>query len=162
MEARVTISKETMEKSKIDNRSLRKLRLEKLKELDEEGKLSKATCRTDVTKMLGFSGGYDNGYTWISKIIKDGLLQETFLGFNSKDKAEYEYHVKGTPQPSAKTTAVPKVKPITKPVVLSRAYIPEVEKSETKMVIRYGDLSIELENVNYEIIERIVDKLANK
>lgn len=154
MQARVTISKETMNKNKLDNRKLRKMRLEKLQELDAEGKLSQATCRTDVTKMLGFSGGYDRGYGWLCKAIQSGVLSETFLGINSKGKAEYEYHMKGKPQPKVKVTPAPVLSDVeSKPVVLS---------SNSKVVIRYKELVIEIENVDYSFIADIVSKLADR
>lgn len=162
MEARVTISKETMNKNKLDNRTLRKLRLDKLQELDTEGKLSKATCRTDITKMLGFSGGYDRGYSWLCKIIGDGTLSETFLGMNSQGKPEYEYHMKSKPQTKVKTTVVPKVKPVTTPVILGRAYAMPDDTSNSKVVIRYKELVIEIENVDCNLITDIVSKLADK
>lgn len=157
MEARVTISKETMGKNKLDNRSLRKLRLKKLRELDAEGKLSKATCRTDITKMLGFSGGYDRGYSWLSKVICDGTLTETFLGMDSKGRPEYEYHMKEAPQSKVKTTTI-KVTPS----AVSKTCVSTERSHVSKMVIKYKDLSIELDNIDYELVERIVDKLASK
>lgn len=157
MDARVTISKETMDKNKLDNRSLRKLRLKKLRELDVEGKLSKATCRTDITKMLGFSGGYDRGYSWLSKVICEGTLTETFLGMNSRGRPEYEYHMKEAPQSKAKTTTI-KVTPS----VMSETRMSTDKSYVPKMVIKYKDLSIELDNIDYELVERIVDKLASK
>lgn len=154
MEARVIVSKETMHKNRLDNRSLRKLRLNKLQELDTEGKLSKATCRTDITKMLGFSGGYDRGYSWLGKVITDGILTETFLGINSQGKAEYEYHMKGTPQPKVKVTSAPVLSDVkSEPVVLS---------SNSRVVIRYKELVIEIENVDCNLITDIVSKLADK
>lgn len=154
MEARVIVSKETMNKNRLDNRTLRKLRLNKLQELDTEGKLSKATCRTDITKMLGFSGGYDRGYTWIGKIITAGILTETFMGINSQGKAEYEYHMKDTPQPKVKVTPAPVLSDVnSEPVVLS---------SNSRVVIRYKELVIEIENVDCNFIADIVSKLADK
>lgn len=154
MEARVIVSKETMKKSKLNNRDLRELRLNKLKELDKEGKLSKAACRTDIAKMLGFSGGYDNGYNWLCKVIKGGHLEETFLGINSQGKAEYEYHMKGTPQPKVKNTSAPVLSNVeSESVVLS---------SNSRVVIRYKELVIEIENVDCNLITGIVSKLADK
>lgn len=154
MEARVTVSRETMKKNNPTNRKLRVLRLEKLQELDTEGKLSMATCRTDVTKMMGFSGGYDRGYSWLGKIIADGILTETFLGINSQGKAEYEYHMKGAPKPKVKTTPAPVLTHVeSEPVVLS---------SNSKVVVKYKELVIEIENVDYNFIADIVSKLADK
>lgn len=154
MEARVIVSKETMNKNRLDNRSLRKLRMKKLQELDTEGKLSKATCRTDITKMLGFSGGYDRGYTWIGKVIKDGTLTETFLGINSKGKPEYEYHMKDTPQPKVKVAPSPVLSDVKSELIAL--------SSNPRVVIRYKELVIEIENVDCNFITDIVSKLADK
>lgn len=166
MEARVILTKETKEKMEkgLNLKQKRELRINKLKELDEEGKLSRATCRLDITKMLGFSGGYDAGYTWVSSIVKEGILEEVFLGFDKNGKPEYEYHVKNVPQ---LRTTVAKAKALSGAVVSHETYAnTDNANSNTttaqRMVIKYKDLTIELDNINPELVESIVNKLADK
>lgn len=145
-----------MEKG-LNLRERRELRIKRLNELEAEGKLASARNRLDITKMLGFSGGYDAGYTWISSIIKEKILDEIFLGFDKTGKAEYEYHMRSVPQ--AKPTPTPQVRVVGKPMVLSK---PTCATATPKMVIRYKDLTIELENINYELVENIINKLADR
>ena len=112
--------------------------------------------------MLGFSGGYDRGYSWISRVISDGILVETFLGINSKGKPEYEYHMKSVPQAKVKTTVAPKVKSVTTPAILGKVYATPDDTSNSKVTIRYKELVIEIENVDCNLITDIVSKLADK
>lgn len=98
LNARVIFKKETkeaMEKS-LSHTEKRRLRLEKLKELDESGYLSSATNRSDVGEMVGLPTR-KQAYDWATREIERGCLKETFVGVGSGGKAIYEYHYDANP-----------------------------------------------------------------
>lgn len=180
--SRLTFTKETKDKmSKPLNRRERgELRWKKLKELDESGKLSSARVRTDITKMMGLGDGYGAGYSWVSNMIRRGHLKETIYGTDKNGRVEFEYHVVGEPDYRSKNAVagrkawLEKRKNMTGEIGMTKEYtvtneytlpkpVVTVEGNTTlKAIIRYGELSIELEGIDVSIIERIIDKLANK
>ena len=143
------------------------LRWKKIKELDGNGRLKQAKNRLDIVEMIGFKRGYNAGYTWVSGIIKRGYLRETMYGLNKDGKMEYEYSVIKNPtfnhadwvnktkQTNTKKTVnskTPVAVPIAKPTVINNG--------GAKVIIKYNDLTIELENIDQQVIEGIVEKLA--
>ena len=101
LNARVIFKKETKEAM---NKPLgviekRKLRLEKLKELDEGGYLASATNRSDVGEMVGLPDK-QQAYDWSTREIERGGLKEILVGFGNSGKPIYEYHYE--PKPVAK------------------------------------------------------------
>lgn len=93
LNARVIFKKETKEamEKPISMVEKRRLRLEKLKELDEGGYLASATNRMDVGEMVGLPSR-KQAYDWATREIVRGGLKETFVGFGSGNKPIYEYH----------------------------------------------------------------------
>ena len=174
--SRLIFTKETKEKMEKPINKFKKgeLRWQRLKELDNEGKLAKATSRKDVAKMLGATKDYGAEYCWVSSMISGGHLTETLTGFNNDlHRAEYEYHVTNK-QPiydsgviAAKAKEGKEKKAKTQ--VISSNLKPAPEKvlavptnDGGKMIIRYKDLVIELENISQATIESIIDRLADR
>lgn len=169
--SRLTFTKETKDKMEKGISHFRKgeLRWQKLQELEDTGKLSKARNRRDITSMMGLGTGYGAPYTWVSNMISRGSVKETLLGFGKDGRPEYEYHLTNKNKPNYERFGkANRPKPGRTSVSKQSA---KVEKTAmgttdtvvtTKATIKYGDLVIELEGIDNRIIENIVSKLANK
>lgn len=174
--SRLTFTKETKEKMEKPITLYKKgeLRWKKLTELNDEGKLMSAKNRQDITAMMGLGKGYGAPYTWVSNMISRGYIKEILTGFDKAQRPEYEYHIVSKPDYSFKnrakkaqeTKAKKKIASTKKPVVVASTTTGKVyampTNDNTKMVIRYKDLVIELENISTDMVERIIDTLANK
>lgn len=71
-----------------------RMRFERIVEADANGKLEKAKNRVDVCKIANL--GLENEerlYAWVTKLIKQGIIQEEFLGKNKRGKREYRYSI---------------------------------------------------------------------
>lgn len=169
--SRLTFTKETKEKMEkgINHFKKGELRWQKLQELEDTGKLSKARNRQDITSMMGLGTGYGAPYTWLSHMISRGSIKEVLLGFDRNKRPEYEYHLTNTNRPNyEKYGKANRPKPI----------IPSVEKDiettdktirvcpetcdKVKATIKYGELTIEIESIDRSMIEHIIKTLANK
>ena len=171
--SRLTFSKETKEKMEkgINHFKKGELRWQKLQELEDTGKLSKARNRQDITSMMGLGTGYGAAYTWLSHMISRGSIKEILLGFDKNERPEYEYHLTNENRPNYKkygkankpkpTTSIEEKKAVTTPLTIGKVYTVPTNDG-AKMVIRYKDLVIELDNISADLVERIVDTLANK
>lgn len=172
--SRLTFTKETKEKMEKGVSHFRKgeLRWQKLQELEDTGKLGKARNRQDITNMMGLGTGYGAPYTWLSNMISRGSIKEILLGFDKNSKPEYEYHLTNTNRPNYtnigkaniptpnKIPATPAPEPITNGVTGKVYAVPT--NDGTKMVIKYKDLTIEIENVDVGIVNGIIETLTNK
>ena len=166
--SRLIFSKETKDKMETPINHFKKgeLRWKRIEEKEADGTLSNARNRMDLVEMLGSERKYGAMYNWVSNMITRGFIKETMLGFGSDVKMEYEYHTIKSPNFSPAKNANKGRKVSSKP----NKMVPEVvalpvvkeEPKKAKVVIRYKELTIELENVDETIIERIVDKLADK
>lgn len=75
-----------------------KLRWEKLKEAEKEGKLSMAKNRYEVANLCGFTGEERNrGYNWVAGKIRAGQIKETIHGIGDYGKMEFEYSLAKDP-----------------------------------------------------------------
>ena len=169
--SRLTFTKETKDKMEKGINQFRKgeLRWQKLQELEDTGKLSKARNRQDITSMMGLGTGYGAPYTWLSNMINRGSIKEILLGFDKNERPEYEYHLTNenrpnyerfgkSNRPKPSKTSAPK-----QPVIVENTTTETTDTVvTTKATIKYGDLVIELEGIDSRIIENIVSKLANK
>lgn len=174
MEARVILTKETKEKMEKGISHFRKgeLRWQKLQELEDTGKLGKARNRQDITSMMGLGTGYGAPYTWLSNMISRGSIKEILLGFDKNSRPEYEYHLTNTNRPNYtnigkanipkpnQASAMPAPEPIVEGFTGKVCTVPT--NDGTKMVIKYKDLTIEIENVDVSIVNGIIETLTNK
>lgn len=185
--SRLTFTKETREKMNkpISHFKKGELRWAKLKEADSKGKLSLARNRSDIVRMLGGTG-YGAEYSWISNMVSRGHLQEVLLGFSKNDDPEYEYHIISEPdynfsrrstgvsqrnakirkqkEEAAKLSAMAQhkeqfIEPSTTSIAIP---VKESSSDELKIIIRYKDLTIEIENASSDIIDSIINKLSNE
>lgn len=164
--SRLTITKETKEKmsKQISSHKKGELRWNKLKELEETGKLNSARNRKEVSAMLGLGNSFGNGYNWITKMIRDGYLAETLLGFDKYNKPEHEYHLIGKPKYKPGINGGRKAKETARihvPEPVSLVSIPEAN-DKVRAIIRYKDITIEFENINDSIVGSIVEKIINR
>lgn len=98
--SRLSFTKKTQEAMNRDLpvREKGKILFARLKELDEDGTLSRAKSRADVARLVGYSEERAKaGYSWVSNLISRGNLSETILNFTPSGKAEAEYHVVSSP-----------------------------------------------------------------
>lgn len=166
--SRLTFTKETKDKMEtpINHFKRGELRWKRIEEKETDGTLSKARNRLDIVEMLGSERKYGAVYNWVSNMITRGFIKETLFGLGSDGKMEYEYHTIKSPNFSPAKNANKGRKVSSKPnkMVSEVVAIPVVkeEPKKAKIVIRYKELTIELENVDETIVERIVDKLADK
>lgn len=163
--SRLIFTKETKDKMNepINHFKRGELRWKRIKEYEDDGTLSKARSRMDIVEMLGAERKYNSVYNWVSNMITRGYLKETMTGVDNSGKMEYEYHTVKTPNFSPAKNANKGRKVMKKPTPKAVA-IPVIDKEpkQAKVVIRYKELSIELDGINETIIENIVDRLANR
>ena len=156
MEARVSFTKETREQLEkgLTRRQAGKLRFKRLKEHDDEGRLSAAKNRWDLASMVGL-GGVKAGYAWVSNLINRGHITETLLGTAPNGKLEYEYHIVREPSYNTHKVASPKVE--------NKVSVAKVEATadKTKMVIKYKELVIEIDNVSEAMVTSVITKLID-
>lgn len=160
MDARVIISKETMEKNKISLKRKGELRFEKLKEIAENGALQKCKTRSDVAQAVGYGDGIEQrkaGYAWVRKQVKDGKLIERLAGRNPmNNQAEYEYSLgeeKFVPYIEPKPVKEPR------PEVIEKVTEKVTEKIETKVSIKVGEISVEIVGAPAEYAKTIIETI---
>ena len=89
MNGRVIFSEDFLEKTKkpLTNKEKGRLRLEKMREAEKEGKLSLARNRVEVGELVGIPKDQLTVInTWVCRQIKCGKLTETLLGFDNQNK----------------------------------------------------------------------------
>lgn len=94
--SRLIFSRETKEKMNkgLDALELGKLRFNKLKELEENGRLGQARNRYELARLLGFTEQQKKkGYQWVSNNVRRQHIIERVTGINKKGKMEFEYSV---------------------------------------------------------------------
>lgn len=70
---------------------------DRLKELDEDGTLSKAKTRADVARLVGYSEERAKaGYAWVSNLIRRGHLNEIIQEWTPSGRMVAEYHTTGS------------------------------------------------------------------
>lgn len=161
--SRLILTKETKEKMNepINHFKRGELRWKRIKEYEDDGTLSKARNRMDIVEMLGSERQYNAVYTWVSNMITRGFMKETMTGVDNNGKMEYEYHTVRTPNFSPAKNAH-KGRKVVKTTTPKAVVVPTVDREpkQAKVIIRYNDLTIELENIDQATIEGIVEKLA--
>lgn len=139
------------------------LRWKRIKECEDNGTLSKARNRMDIVEMLGSERKYNAIYNWVSNMIAKGFIKETMTGADNSGKMEFEYYTVRTPNFSPAKNARKGRKIMEKPTskIVAIPVIDE-EPKRAKVVVRYRELTIELDGVDETTIENIVDRLANR
>ena len=137
-----------------------------MSELEDKGVLGKARNRKEISDMLGLGYNYGAGYSWVSNMISRGHLKETLLGFNKYNQPEYEYHIINKPNyepykiaKKAKKNKVKKTKATKVDNEVEALTTIKTQAPTSKMVIRYRDLTIELEQADYTLLENIIKNI---
>lgn len=166
LNAKVIFSKETKEKMEkgLNKFERGKLRFDKLKEMDEQGRLCLAHNRYEVANLVGYTEEQRlTGYRWVSNMVTNGYMSEVLLGHGTDGKPEYEYHIIKEPayKPFAGRygdKAIPR-KSTLKATGIMAIKMPD---GKTNMTIRYKELSIELGDVDYEFLTNFLIKLVKQ
>ena len=156
MDARVSVSKETISKAekKLTTAHRGALLAERLAEVAESGKLSLARSRSDVASMVGYTAGQRaSGYAWVKRMIKIGRLTEEFDSMNKYGKAEYRYYYNP-----------PKVEPEVKQTEVEPE--PEVEQTEhvenkTIVSIYHGETTVAIEGIGGDDLVAVIKAITN-
>lgn len=163
MDARVSVSKDTINKAEKDLSRVRRgeLLAERLAEVAESGKLSLARTRFDVASMAGHTEGQRaSGYAWVKRMIKIGRLTEEFDSIGKYGKAEYRYYY--NPPKNKKKAKVEKAEP--KQVVVEQTEVEqEVEQVENKTIVSiyHGETTIAIEGVSGDDLVAIIKAITN-
>lgn len=154
MEARVTISEETIKKAEtISNRRKGELRMKRLEEIASNGTLQKCKSRFDVAKACGYTDKQKPaGYAWTKNLVKTGKLVERLAGRNPyTNLAEYEYSLASK---RVKTVELPKEEPV--------VGVYGVGDTTTLVAIKKGDLSVEITGAPIDYAKAIIETIIKK
>ena len=97
--SKLTFTKKTQDEIKkgMTARKKGKVLFARLKELEEDGTLSKAQTKADVARMVGYpEERAAAGYMWVSGLIKRGYLREIIQGWKPGEGMVAEYHTTGS------------------------------------------------------------------
>ena len=168
--SRLTFTDETKKRMTkgLTKREKGRLRFERLKEAAEDGRLQRAKTRAEVAHLAGFTRGqYKTGYSWVMNMLTRKHLFERISGMAPNGRAEYEYTLGPDPIYGIKTDAVVQHINQKKNETAGKCY--EVSTGEAKVLatsnkvtIKYGELTIELEQLPAKAIGELVTGLLNK
>lgn len=161
MDARVSVSKETIKKAEtISNKRKGELRAQKLHEVAESGQLQKAKARVDVAMMCGFTEKQKPaGYAWVASQVKKGILVERLSGHNPyTNQPEYEYSL-GTPRVKLDPTKTLKEEKKEEERVVSMYGI---GNTTTMVAIRVGEISVEITGAPVDYAKAIIETIIKK
>lgn len=97
--SKITFRKETKDKMKkgMTIREKGRVLFDRLKELEEDGTLSKAKNRADIARLVGYPEERSKaGYAWVSNLIRRGHLSEIIQEWTPSGKMIAEYHTTGS------------------------------------------------------------------
>ena len=157
MEARVSISEETMKKAeKIDNRKKGALRYQRLVEIAQNGTLQKCKSRVDVALACGYTEQQKPaGYAWTKNLIKTGKLVEHLAGRDPlTNLPEYEYSL-GSKKVEKVKKEEPKEEPTAEPTVAMYG----VGDTTTMVAIKVGEISVEITGAPVEYAKTIIETI---
>lgn len=160
-----------MEKG-LNKRERGRLRFEKLKEAEANGKLQKAKTRMEVAQLAGFSEHqYKTGYSWVMNMLTRKHLIEHISGRFPNGRAEYEYHIGTEPDynlvGATKGRAKARTKQKVEQTTAGRCHTWTDEASTLlnnamRVIIKYGETTIELEQVESSTAINLVVEVLNK
>ena len=165
--SRLILTKETKEMTtkNISSHVKAKLLYEKLQEVSDKGTLAMCRSRKEVGSVLGYTEERQSaGYIWVSKMIRDGYLNESIYGENIYGKIEYQYHL-SKKKPSYMTKTTKKRSKKAEVVEKQENKVVEIKEKKspmTKITIASGDLKMELEQLPLDLIKDLVVDLFNK
>lgn len=147
----------------------------KLKELSESGELSLAKTRYDVASLMGYTRDErKKGYTWVSRMIREGVLDEQLQEFDINNKAVNNYYLTGKTLSyragRIKGKFYPKCQPKKERIVrlweneakdISSTLVQKTTPSRIipKVSVYYGDKTVVFEQVDVEMTKELLDYL---
>lgn len=147
----------------------------KLKEVADSGELSLAKTRYDVASLMGYTRDErKKGYNWVSRMIREGVLDEQLQEFDINNKAVNNYYLTGKTlsyrSGRIKGKFYPKCQPKKEKIIRlwerdteSVATAPtKVEKAPCiipKVSVYYGDKTVVFEQVDVEMTKELLDYL---
>ena len=161
MEARVSVSKDTISKAEKKLTTVHRgaLLAERLAEVAESGKLSLARARFDVASMVGYTSGQRaSGYAWVKRMIKIGRLTEEFDSINRYGKAEYRYYY-NPPKVEAEVEHTEQVEPEAE----VKQVEPEPEHTENKTIVSiyHGETTVAIEGIGGDDLVAVIKAITN-
>ena len=166
MDARVSVSKETISKAEKKLTTVHRgaLLAERLAEVAESGKLSLARARSDVASMVGYTAGQRaSGYAWVKRMIKIGRLTEEFDCMNKYGKAEYRYYYNPPKvEPEVKQTEVEpesKVEQVEPEV----EQVEQAERTENRTIVSiyHGETTVAIEGIGGDDLVAVIKAITN-
>ena len=166
MEARVSVSKDTISKAEKKLTTVHRgaLLAKRLAEVAESGKLSLARTRSDVASMVGYTAGQRaSGYAWVKRMIKIGRLTEEFDGISKYGKAEYRYYY-NPPKVEPEVKHTEQVEP--EPEVVKQAEAEQTEQTEqvenkTIVSIYHGETTVAIEGIGGDDLVAVIKAITN-
>lgn len=159
MEARVSVSKDTISKAEKKLTTVHRgaLLAERLAEVAESGKLSLARTRLDVASMVGYAAGQRaSGYAWVKRMIKIGRLTEEFDSINKYGKAEYRYYY--NPPKVESEVEHTEVEP---EVEVEQVEQTEQVENKTIVSIYHGETTVAIEGIGGDDLVAIIKAITN-
>ncbi len=162
MEARVSVSKDTISKAEKKLTTVHRgaLLAERLAEVAESGKLSLARTRLDVASMVGYTAGQRaSGYAWVKRMIKIGRLTEEFDSINKYGKAEYRYYYN---PPKVKEPEVEQTEPEVEQAE-PEVEQAEVERAENRTIVSiyHGETTVAIEGIGGDDLVAVIKAITN-
>ena len=163
--SRLTFRKETKDKMKkeITVREKGRILFDRLRELDEDGTLSKASSRADVARLVGYSEERSKaGYAWVSNLIRRGHLEETIREWTPSGKMVAEYHVAdsspdyGYEEVNRRKALKEKVAEEWKKWQDKMPVLSEEKPTNIKIEITRGDMTIKVEMDSHEEASKLI------
>lgn len=169
MDARVSVSKETIKKAEnISTKRKGELRLERLNEIAKSGELQKCMTRFDVTRACGFTEKQKHaGYAWVYSLIKNGKLIERLARCNPNgNKAEYEYslgNIEPTKHLEEKTPEYEWVEKKEEKKEEERVVsMYGIGSTVTMVSVKVGEISIEITGAPVDYAKAIIETIIKK
>ena len=170
MDARVILTDETKKKmnKKMTKHHKGALLARRLKEVAESGRLSQARTRFDVAKLVGYTDGQRaSGYAWVKRMIKIGVLTETFEGLGKYGKPEHQFYYNGTTAEimagKRKPNPLKEEFKVAEPIVENSMEIVEnsepVVVAQTILTLYHGETTLSVEGVSGDTIVEIVKSI---
>lgn len=147
----------------------------KLKELSESGELSLAKTRYDVASLMGYTRDErKKGYNWVSRMIREGVLDEQLQEFDINNKAVNNYYLTGKTLSyragRIKGKFYPKCQPKkemvtrlwergTESVATTPTKVGKAPRIIPKVSVYYGDKTVVFEQVDVEMTKELLDYL---
>lgn len=158
----LTITKETRNEmgKQLSKTKKSELRLAKLRELAESGKLKFIKTRGDLAEAVGYPymQRSTSGYSWVNYQIQKGILKERITGYGDSGLAEYEYeYVPNPPRPNPLKEELKVAEPKRQAKTVNEMLKDAFDEPEGMVInIVRGDMTVCIENANKAVLAEII------